>query len=450
MAVKMGFLLLLLLPFLSSSWAKKHKCLTASNCSQCITLDPQCVWCTGPHLKHRCNTLRGLKKSGCETRHMYNPQGSVHVIRNETKNPKQGLFLHPQEVSVHLRPAVRQSFALYYDTMARNPLTPEMDIDTNHLPAKVNITFSNIRHGNMLVEVNVDASHCYPTSENSTQNRTEPWLVHITPRGFTQSLKLEIMLDCECDCKGNREENSPTCGGQGALVCGSCECYQPYFGEHCQINPESGFDRDDKYCREGPNSPLCSNRGTCVDGYCECHLRENPNERYSGYFCECSNFDCPYHNNRICGGHGKCECGQCICDNDWTSEDCSCTFDTTSCMASNQQLCNNNGMCECGSCRCDPPYGGPTCESCPSCLSPCENYAECVDCLAFGTGPKKDRCEDECNHLILTKVANKEDMHALCKMKSHEDSCYFYFSITQTREGTYCKVAAVKECPQGK
>ncbi|XP_049585525.1 integrin beta-1-like [Syngnathus scovelli] len=217
--------------------------------------------------------------------------------------------------------------------------------------------------------------------------------------------------------------------------------------QHCQMDQDSSTGRDEQFCRAEPNAPLCSGRGTCEEGNCVCHRRENPKERYTGMFCECSNFDCPYHNNSICGGHGKCECGRCICDNDWTGEDCSCSIDTTSCVASNGQLCNGRGMCDCGSCRCEPSYTGSTCEHCPICSSPCLTHAECVDCRAFGTGPKKDRCQAECDYLILTKVAKKEDIHTPCKMISREDSCFFYFSITQSPAGTHCTVVAVKECP---
>ncbi|XP_077431321.1 integrin beta-1-like [Vanacampus margaritifer] len=249
------------------------------------------------------------------------------------------------------------------------------------------------------------------------------------------------------DSEGNREENSPACNSNGALVNGACQCYQPYIGQHCQIDLTTTFDRDDRFCREGPSAPLCSGRGLCFQGDCICRSLQNPNERYSGTFCECSNFDCPHHNHRLCGGHGKCECGQCVCDNDWTNEDCSCSTNTTSCMASNQQVCNGRGMCQCGSCRCEPPYAGPTCENCPTCMGLCQTHADCVDCRAFGKGPKKDTCEAECNYLILTKVASKVDIRAPCRMISHEDSCYFYFSVSQSPAGTHCTVAQAKDCP---
>lgn len=54
---------------------------------------------------------------------------------------------------------------------------------------------------------------------------------------------------------------------------------------------------DDSRCRAGPDSPVCSDNGVCVDGFCECRAREIPQERYSGQFCECSNFNCPRQGN---------------------------------------------------------------------------------------------------------------------------------------------------------
>lgn len=96
----------------------------------------------------------------------------------------------------------------------------------------------------------------------------------------------------------NREENSSACSGHGALVCGQCKCYDLYAGQHCERNLDSTFSRNEDFCRQSLNTQVCSGRGTCVEGICECHMRENPKEKYTGRYCECSNFDCPYHNNR--------------------------------------------------------------------------------------------------------------------------------------------------------
>lgn len=94
--------------------------------------------------------------------------------------------------------------------------------------------------------------------------------------------------------------------------------------------------------------------------------------------------------DRLCNGHGRCECNQCVCDEDWDGESCDCYKRIDACMAKNQLLCNGRGVCKCGMCACqDSRYLGPTCEICPTCPGACVLTVECVECLAFGTGPKK-------------------------------------------------------------
>ncbi|XP_044215552.1 integrin beta-1-like [Thunnus albacares] len=451
MAVKL-LCLCLLLALLFPSWAKKQTCLTsASNCNECIQSGPECAWCTAPHTNTPCHTLRGLQRAGCPKSHIYNPQGRVQVVRNDSSTEPadaQALLLQPQELSLRFRPGVSQSFPLTITMPTDQPIT-EMTMDTSPVPAGLNITFGSIMKGNPLViQVKVEAAQCPSESDDSNQNRTGPWSVHVTPKGFSQSVKLEISLECQCDCMRNCEENSPACFGRGTLVCGQCD----YTTQHCRGELDSFSSPDDDRCRSGPNAPVCSGKGKCVEDFCECDKRVNPKERYSGQYCECSNFDCPYHNNRICGGHGSCECGQCICDDDWTHDDCSCSMETASCMATNQQLCNGRGMCQCGKCRCEPPYTGPTCEFCPSCVGVCHLHAECVECLAFGTGAKKSRCETECSHLTVTMVETRDDMPepgettVHCKMMSREDSCFMNYSFSQTPSGGQSTVVQAKDC----
>lgn len=47
--------------------------------------------------------------------------------------------------------------------------------------------------------MNVDAAQCLRDKDDSNQmqNRSGPWSVHITPRGFSLNVKLEIALECE-------------------------------------------------------------------------------------------------------------------------------------------------------------------------------------------------------------------------------------------------------------
>ncbi|KAM6936120.1 uncharacterized protein PEZ65_006340 isoform 3-T4 [Lycodopsis pacificus] len=316
MSVKLLGYLCLLLVALCPSWAEQQQqqCLTsANNCDECIQSGPACAWCIGPHANTRCHTVKGLRRAGCRRSDMYNPQGRVQVVKNDSStgpaNAK-ALSLQPREVSLRLRPGVSQSFPLTITMPTDQPIT-ELTMVTSPVPAGVNITFSNIMNENpLVVQVTVEAAQCPSERDDLTQNRTGPWPVHITPRGFALSVKLEITLEC-------------------------------------------------------PKAPVCSGRGKCEEGFCMCDVRMIPEERYSGQYCECNNFDCPYHNGRICGGHGRCECGRCRCDDDWTGEDCICTMESASCLSKNQKLCDDKGMCQCGVCKCERPYGGRTCEDFP-------------------------------------------------------------------------------------
>ncbi|XP_017265282.2 integrin beta-1 [Kryptolebias marmoratus] len=368
------------------------------------------------------------------------------VVRNDSRTDAEDVktgFLQPQEVSLHLRPGVSQSFPLIVSLPA-DQLEVKMDLST----AGVNITIRSTTKGNPhLFQVDVEAAQC---PSKSDQNETGPWSVLIAPRGVSLSVKLEITLVCQCNCTGSCEEDSPDCSGHGALVCGRCECDEPYVGHHCQINSDSLLLQDESLCRSGPDAPVCGGRGQCVAGSCECDAREDPTEAYSGQYCECSNFDCPRHNNRLCGGNGRCECGSCLCHPDWTGEACSCSADTASCLATNQMLCHGRGFCVCGTCRCSPPYSGLTCEDCPSCPSSCQSHAACVECHVFGTGAKTNTCDAECGRLTVKVVETKEELptetEKLCKMRSHADSCFFYYTVSSLPSGGQSTVARVKEC----
>ncbi|KAK5862557.1 hypothetical protein PBY51_017939 [Eleginops maclovinus] len=460
MSVKLHALCLLLV-LLCLSWAEDQTCLTsASNCDECIQSGPECAWCTAPKSHIRCHTLKELRRAGCRKRHMYNPQGRLQVVMNDSSIKPSiavAMFIQPQELSLRLRPGVSHSFPLTFTMPTDQPVT-ELTMDTSHVPAGLNITFSSIVIGNpLVVQVTVEAARCPSESDDLTQkqNRTGPWSVLITPRGFSLSVKMEITLECQCDCTRNREKNSPGCSGLGDLVCGQCECQQPYAGQQCQRDSESFISPNEDFCRSGPKASVCSGRGKCMEGFCECESRVNPKERYSGQYCECSNFDCPYHNSSICGGRGKCECGECICDDDWTGEDCGCSMETASCMAKNQNLCSNNGMCHCGKCICEPPFTGPTCEDCPVCQGTCRQHVECVECRVFGTGAMKDRCDQECGYLTVTLVQTKDEMPppgesiASCKMRSSDDYCFFYYTFSSTPSGGEASVVRAKECPHG-
>ena len=53
-----------------------------------------------------------------------------------------------------------------------------------------------------------------------------------------------------------------------------------------------------------PESDLiCSGRGECICGMCVCGaISSNSFRRFTGQFCECNDYTCPYSHNYMCGG----------------------------------------------------------------------------------------------------------------------------------------------------
>uniref|UniRef100_A0A8C7UCF3 Integrin beta n=1 Tax=Oncorhynchus mykiss TaxID=8022 RepID=A0A8C7UCF3_ONCMY len=288
----------------------------------------------------------------------------------------------------------------------------------------------------------------------------KPETIKIKPLGFTEEVEIALNFICECDCHKKGTENSEICHkGNGTYECGACRCNEGRIGRHCECSTNEVTSEDlDKNCRKDNGTDICSNNGDCVCGTCECKKRENPEERYSGKFCDCDNFNCDRSNNKLCGGHGRCECRVCICDANWTGSACDCSLDTTTCLASNKQICNGRGTCECGTCKCtDPKFQGPTCEICPTCPGVCAEHKECVQCRAFGTGEKKETCERDCSYFNLIKVKDRDKlpqpgqafplMH--CKERDAND-CWFYYTYA-VNNNTEKEVHVVEtlDCPAG-
>ncbi|XP_023182240.1 integrin beta-1 isoform X1 [Xiphophorus maculatus] len=292
-------------------------------------------------------------------------------------------------------------------------------------------------------------------------NKTNPEIIKIKPLGFTEEVEIILHFICECDCHSEAINNSQVCSnGNGTYECGACRCKDGRVGRECECSSNEVSTEDmDRTCRKDNGTDICSNNGECVCGTCECKPRENPEERYSGQFCECDNFNCDRSGNKLCGGHGRCECRKCICDPMWNGTACDCSLDESTCLASNKQICNGRGRCDCGICKCDDPkFQGPTCETCPTCPSVCAEHKECVECRAFGTGVKKETCQKECSDFTMHKVPTKDKipqptdksypvMH--CKERDAND-CWFYYTYAVTNSTE--KVVYVldePDCPTG-
>ena len=80
---------------------------------------------------------------------------------------------------------------------------------------------------------------------------------------------------------------------------------------------------------DGPKT-ICNNQGRCNCGQCVCN---DPN-RISGKYCECDNESCDRYLSVVCAGNGRCDCGICKCYDGWTKSDCSCSSNNSSCVTS--------------------------------------------------------------------------------------------------------------------
>ncbi|XP_015245338.1 PREDICTED: integrin beta-1-like [Cyprinodon variegatus] len=292
-------------------------------------------------------------------------------------------------------------------------------------------------------------------------NNGKPEIIKVRPLGFTEEVEITLNFICECDCHHQRIENSPDCHfGNGTYECGACRCKDGRVGRKCECSSNDVATEDmDRTCRKDNGTDICSNNGECVCGTCECKTRENPEERYSGQFCECDNFNCDRSGNKLCGGHGKCVCRKCVCDPMWNGTACDCSLDQSTCLAKNKQICNGRGRCECGTCKCDDPkFQGSTCEMCPTCPGVCAEHKDCVECRAFGTGEKKETCQKECSYFTLFKVKSREKLPqpndgaypiGHCKERDANDCWMYYtYSVTNNTENVVY-VLEEPDCPTG-
>lgn len=352
-----------------------------------------------------------------------------------------------------------------------NSLSSELILENSKLPEGVTINYksfckngvigtgengrkcSNISLGDQVeFEISVTAHKC------PKKDQTES--IKIKPLGFTEEVEILLKFICECDCQESGTPDSPECHfGNGTFECGACRCNEGRIGKQCECSTEQVSSEDmDAQCRKENSSEICSNNGDCICGQCVCKKRENPNEVYSGKYCDCDNFNCDRSNGLICGGNGVCKCRVCECFPNYSGSACDCSEDKSSCMASNGQLCNGRGTCECGRCKCtDPKFQGQTCEMCQTCVGVCAEHKECVQCRAFHKGEKQEGCDTQCAHFNLTMVDSRdklpqpgqEDALTHCKEKDVDD-CWFYYTYS-VNSNSEVNVHVVKdpECPSG-
>eukprot|EP00092_Neocalanus_flemingeri_P010016 GFUD01010796.1.p1 GENE.GFUD01010796.1~~GFUD01010796.1.p1 ORF type:complete len:824 (-),score=173.21 GFUD01010796.1:871-3342(-) len=304
-------------------------------------------------------------------------------------------------------------------------------------------------------------------------------IFQIYPVGINESVIVDLEMICQCDCEkpGNfgYEENSPQCNGVGTYKCGICECPPDFFGRKCECSAENlSFSGDlEAGCRpDNTTSTLCNNRGDCICGKCECYPRENgAEELVSGDYCECDNFSCDRYNGELCSGpdQGECICGKCTCNSEWDVEGytaCECRASNETCITPYgehiNKLCSGHGTCECGECKCEETeegqYSGRYCEDCPTCPGKCEELKACVQCQVFGSGELFEQVDefgvDKCSLCpFKAEVVEKAEElvntdERLCTFID-DDDCRFTFVYGYKNETGELQVwvQETKECP---
>lgn len=288
--------------------------------------------------------------------------------------------------------------------------------------------------------------------------------IQIYPVGLNEALIIDLEILCECECDKQGVEQSPKCSNHGTYSCGICACEPSRYGHLCECDAkESDPTKDLLGCVHGNDTRVCSGRGVCMCGVCDCQQKKNdPDSRIYGKHCECDNFSCFHHDNKICSGpdHGTCECGVCQCTKDWTGQACECLKSDATCRdPKSGKICAGNGECICGQCRCNQTeerqYTGQFCEECPTCPTLCDQYKDCVRCRTFGTGPIKP---EDCVHCVnstfhIDNVTRLEvtDLDTLCVFID-DDDCKYQFTYRTLEPASDTPITQIyaleeKDCP---
>ncbi|XP_072496940.1 integrin beta-2 isoform X2 [Notamacropus eugenii] len=246
--------------------------------------------------------------------------------------------------------------------------------------------------------------------------------------GFTDTVTVQVLPLCECDCEGQRL-NRQHCENKGFVECGICRCDPGHIGKTCECQTHGKSSQDlEKNCRKDNSSVLCSGLGDCICGLCICHISDLTKKHIYGKYCECDDVNCERFENSPCGGpeRGTCDCGKCKCKNPFEGSACQCTKSVESCLNENRVECSGRGKCECNQCKCDSGYQLPHCQSCPGCSKPCGHYVSCAECMKFQTGPFAKNCSTACSGLTQVTSGPKD----YCREQA-SDGCWLTFFLKQ-------------------
>lgn len=304
------------------------------------------------------------------------------------------------------------------------------------------------------VTFEVELAYAFCPADRSQWNKT----FQIFPIGLHDHLTVHLEMICECDCEkpGNEEVNSMKCSnGNGTFECGICSCNKNRNGKFCECDASQTSEEKDSGCFNRDEIKECSGVGKCRCGQCMCHLRPNPEEKYSGKFCECNNFSCDKKDGKICSGinHGICDCGVCKCHKGWKGDDCSCRDSLEDCLNEDGKICSGRGDCFCGNCICnrtnDEEYFGTLCDDCATCPGKCDELKDCVECWLQNQRGSNKSCTS-CDDKIVLYVDKIEvlEKEKLCAFEDKEECRYAFKYAFDEDKIPIVSIRMAKECPQ--
>ncbi|XP_076824763.1 integrin beta-3-like [Clavelina lepadiformis] len=155
----------------------------------------------------------------------------------------------------------------------------------------------------------------------------------------------------------------------------------------------------DCQCNETEAAHNCSGHGKYECGACVC------DPGFTGIDCFCDQKDLKgvesYLINCtdpvtgvVCSDRGECQCGQCLCMQEFEKkiDGKYCECDNTTCDRVSGKICNNLGTCNCGNCECNDGWKGKACE-CTLDTSECfDTSSDAID----STQPCNGNGECEC------------------------------------------------------
>ncbi|XP_046886999.1 integrin beta-1-like [Hypomesus transpacificus] len=124
-----------------NSETDRNRCVSATNCAECIQADPSCAWCSEPSFQRaRCGKLKDLRRAGCKLSQLHDPHGSLEILSHtHIPNPtievsgssmevangtvvEAGAQVQPRRFSLSLRPGEAWSFSLQVSPTSDQPM----------------------------------------------------------------------------------------------------------------------------------------------------------------------------------------------------------------------------------------------------------------------------------------------------------------------------------------